>query len=1093
MRRILFCLSLLALLASLLGAAAVIHQHSVQTFGAISGLPDPSLDPRPNPLAVNVALEQYADLDPVLDSLAGFHWLRQTFPWDEIEPARDEFHWEKWDAIVAKATAHHKEIIAVLNYSPVWARGTGVQLNAPRGRTAPPQNPANFAAFASAFAARYADRIDIYQIWDEPNLLLGWGDQPPSAAEYAALLQAAYTAIHAADPHATVMAAALAPTVETGLDNISDLLYLQQLYDLSASQSFDAAAGKPYGLYTGPDDRRADRAILNFSRFTLLRQVMEKNGDGHKLLWGGNFGWNVLDNTPWGKATPEQQEQYTRAAYQRTMDEWPWAGPLALENYQPAPSPEGDLRPPDDPHWGFALADPTDQPSPLLQTLNSYGRSVERPSAIPGNHTAFDPAARYFGNWEFSDLGADIPQDYANARIEISFSGTDLALKVRRGDYRAYLYVEIDGQPANLLPRDARGAYLVLTSPDLRPEVATLPVASGLAHDRTHTAVIYPERGWDQWAFAGFSVGRQLPITNYRIALGLLMTTTLLSALGVWRFGRGLAWGGAGAKVRAAWERLGATGQLVLTMLVGGLLYLASWLTFGDDMISFTRRFGDTTPILLTALTAGLFYFSPSFVIALAALAALFILFYLRLDLALAFVTLFIPFYLFPRMLWERGASMLEFTLWLTLAAWLFRNIRPLLARLKTQGTRLRKQSSNSILAFNPSSFFLHPSSLDFALLAFVLVSALSTFAAERHDVALYEFRTVILGSALYYGLLRATPLDRRALWRIVDFFLLGALAVAAIGLYQYVTRTDLITAEEGVARIHSVYGSPNNLALYLGRALPIAVAVALIGGLSATRSGHPPRGAAIRPILYAFAALILGYAIFLTRTRGALLLGVPVSLALIVILWLGRRGVIVVGAAITAGLASLPLLSRLPRFGAALNFGSGTSFFRVKLWVSAFRMFRDHPLLGVGPDNFLYQYRSRYILPEAWQDPNLSHPHNIALDYLSRLGLLGFATGLWIHLAFWRTAIYTYRRLKMAHPSPIGDVADGGRAGDGGHLLPLCIGLMASVADMLAHGLVDHSFFLIDLAFTFCLTLALVQQLGQLAEQGEERAHGKY
>jgi len=149
--------------------------------------------------------------------------------------------------------------------------------------------------------------------------------------------------------------------------------------------------------------------------------------------------------------------------------------------------------------------------------------------------------------------------------------------------------------------------------------------------------------------------------------------------------------------------------------------------------------------------------------------------------------------------------------------------------------------------------------------------------------------------------------------------------------------------------------------------------------------------------------------------------------------------------------------------------------------------MFRDHPLLGVGPDNFLYQYRSRYILPEAWQDPNLSHPHNIALDYLSRLGLLGFATGLWIHLAFWRTAIYTYRRLKMAHPSPVGNVADGGRAGDGGHLLPLCIGLMASVADMLAHGLVDHSFFLIDLAFVFCLTLAVVQHLQRLAEEGRD------
>jgi len=34
----------------------------------------------------------------------------------------------------------------------------------------------------------------------------------------------------------------------------------------------------------------------------------------------------------------------------------------------------------------------------------------------------------------------------------------------------------------------------------------------------------------------------------------------------------------------------------------------------------------------------------------------------------------------------------------------------------------------------------------------------------------------------------------------------------------------------------------------------------------------------------------------------------------------------------------------------------------------------------------------------------------------------------------------------------------------------------------MLAHGLVDHSFFLLDLAFAFFLTLALVQHLRRLA-----------
>jgi O-antigen ligase len=131
--------------------------------------------------------------------------------------------------------------------------------------------------------------------------------------------------------------------------------------------------------------------------------------------------------------------------------------------------------------------------------------------------------------------------------------------------------------------------------------------------------------------------------------------------------------------------------------------------------------------------------------------------------------------------------------------------------------------------------------------------------------------------------------------------------------------------------------------------------------------------------------------------------------------------------------------------------------------------MFLDHPLLGVGLDNFLYQYRSKYILPAAWEDPNLSHPHNMALDYLSRLGVLGLACGVWLQAGFWRAAVGAYRRLSAASQAD---------------LRALCVGLMASVADMLAHGLVDNSFFLLDLAFAFYLTLAAVQFLQAAAKE---------
>ena len=1034
MKRLLFALCALALLASLLGVAAVAHQNAVQAFGVTNGLPDPKLDRRPaSILGLNVALEQYADLEPVLSQISAFHWLRQSFPWDQIEPARGSYNWAPWDRIVAAATGHGHALIAVLAGSPAWARAAGDD------RTGPPLSPADFADFAGQFASRYGTQIDAYQIWDEPNILLGWGGEAPSPSAYAAMLQGAFTAIHAADPVATVIAGALAPTVETGPDNLSDLLFLQQLYDLGAARYFDAAAGKPYGFYSSPDDRQADPNILNFSRFALLRAVMVRNGDSHKLLWGGNFGWNN-QVSPWGQTSPPEQVSNTLAALDRAQTEWPWAGVLALENLQP-------LQPPSDPHWGFALLDARALPTPLLAALNTHlaSAAATAPAAVPGNYGAQQPAAVYAGPWKFSALGADIPEDYASASLTITFRGSDLALTVRRAEYRGYLYVTVDGQPANRLPRDQAGAYLVLTAPEADvPQVVSVPVASGLNPDQIHTAVIQPNRGWGQWALAGFSVGRAVPPTGLLTWLGLLGLAVLLSGWGAWHFGRQLRWGQAGRAARRAWDRLGGAGQMALTAAVAGLLYLTSWLTWGNDVIAVSRRFGDAVPLAVTALTAGLFYFSPSLLLTLLSLVALLVLFYLRLDLALAFIALVMPLYLQYELLWQRGFSLVEVFTLLALIAWVLQNIRPLLAGLAER-----------------RPFWRSFSTLDWAVAAYLLVTTFSLAGAELKLVALREYRLVMIEPVVFYLLLRATPLDRRALWRIFDFFIIGAVYVAGVGLYQYVTGTNLITAEEGVARIRSVYGSPNNLALYLGRALPIAVAPVVMGGNRRRRAA------------YAVAGVVIALTIVLTFSKGALLLGVPAALAVILIVWLGRRGLLLVGGGLAAALASVPLLARVPRFSSLLDFTSGTSFVRVQLWISAWRMFLDHPMFGVGPDNFLQQYRSFYILPDAWQDPNLSHPHNIVLDFLSRIGLLGAICGVWMIGGFWWVAVRVTRRLaNLSQPGDAETVADRHA------LLALTVGLMGLVADMLAHGLVDHSFFLVDLSFVFFLALAAIQHL---------------
>jgi putative inorganic carbon (HCO3(-)) transporter len=200
---------------------------------------------------------------------------------------------------------------------------------------------------------------------------------------------------------------------------------------------------------------------------------------------------------------------------------------------------------------------------------------------------------------------------------------------------------------------------------------------------------------------------------------------------------------------------------------------------------------------------------------------------------------------------------------------------------------------------------------------------------------------------------------------------------------------------------------------------------------------------------------------------KGAWLLAIPASFLLLGALR-GRRffmGALLVLAMLGASL--LPVLGTT-RIRSLFDLSAGTSFIRVQLWQSAIAMIRDHPLFGVGLDNFLYQYRTRYILPTAFAEAGLSHPHNVLLDFWTRLGLVGVALLALLLVVFWRKA-YAYYRSS-------GD--ENARA--------LALGLMASMLAALVHGLIDNSFFLVDLSFVLMLTLAIVQQQASLHHNGD-------
>lgn len=61
----------------------------------------------------------------------------------------------------------------------------------------------------------------------------------------------------------------------------------------------------------------------------------------------------------------------------------------------------------------------------------------------------------------------------------------------------------------------------------------------------------------------------------------------------------------------------------------------------------------------------------------------------------------------------------------------------------------------------------------------------------------------------------------------------------------------------------------------------------------------------------------------------------------------------------------------------------------RILMWKSAWNMFLDHPVLGVGLGQYKDNFHNKYILPEAKQRQN--HAHNNFMQMLAENGLIGF------------------------------------------------------------------------------------------------------
>lgn len=404
---------LLLLLATSLGVLLVpahaqpatipVSGQSAQTgSGSIPNIPD-------NPYGVNVFLHKEVETWKIEQTLrmvaaANIQWVKQEFPWNEIEFKKGYFHddkwnkssWEKFDGIVDMADKYHLTVIARVDHAPDWAK-------AATGGDSPLKNNSDLADFANALLDHYKGRITHLQIWNEPNLAVEW--IPGKAVDpngYAAMLKAVYPAVKAAHPKAVLLTAPMAMTLEgpTLRGNMNEIDYWTKLYQAGAKGNFDVASANGYGL-DQPPEAPPSPSVLNFRRVELLRDIMIKNADNNVPIWFDEYGWNASPETLsdteknyWRHVSPKKQADWTVAGVDYARQHWPWAGVISIWYFRQV----GDI-PPDKAEYYFQMVDPqfvpqrvydsvkanaSNYPGPALQELPTAANPSPTPSLAPG-------------------------------------------------------------------------------------------------------------------------------------------------------------------------------------------------------------------------------------------------------------------------------------------------------------------------------------------------------------------------------------------------------------------------------------------------------------------------------------------------------------------------------------------------------------------------------------------------------------------------------------------------------------------------------------------------------------------------------------
>lgn len=278
-------------------------------------------------------------LDAALDATEamGVRWVREGIPWRDVDMGPDkDFRWQyeyegmslDYDYLFEELTRRNFKILVHLAYDP-W------DLQSPSEKEPIPTDLLleRWQRFVQAVVDRYGDRIDYWEIGNQPNSYGFWGkvvmepdvSATPDPELYTEMLKIAHQIIKKHNRNDVVVLGGLAGVDSDMADcNSNYFHYLSRLHAAGAWKYFDVVAVHPHRVGPGGRGHSPEAFIYRGVRYDLATDACMESattcynltgelrglynlvqGFGDKPIWLTHLGWD----TPW--LTSRAQERQT--------------------------------------------------------------------------------------------------------------------------------------------------------------------------------------------------------------------------------------------------------------------------------------------------------------------------------------------------------------------------------------------------------------------------------------------------------------------------------------------------------------------------------------------------------------------------------------------------------------------------------------------------------------------------------------------------------------------------------------------------------------------------------------------------------------